>query len=144
MKSKVSIIIGGLFISYVAFVAAVMVFYEPTPDDMSWEDRQAYNSEKLNELDLGQSLSDVKMLFGKADFSEAKTVKSAKLQVLFYRTHHEKSDGVTTKEECTPLIFENDRLIAWGADTYKQYLDAGIEPHQEPVINIEQAAKQKP
>ncbi|HAY95719.1 DUF3192 domain-containing protein, partial [Shewanella sp.] len=68
-----------------------------------------------------------KQLLGKADFSEAKAVKETKLQVLFYRTHHEKSDGVTTKEECTPLIFENDQLIAWGQDTYKQYLDADTD-----------------
>lgn len=89
--------------------------------------RQAYNSQKMNDLTLGQNIGSVKELLGKADFSEAKAVKEAKLQVLFYRTHHEKSDGVTTKEECTPLIFENDKLIAWGQDTYRQYLDAGTD-----------------
>ena len=109
MKSKVSVIIGSIFAAYVAFVAVVVLVYEPTPDDMSWEDRQSYNSQKMNELALGQNIVSVKQLLGKADFSEAKAVKETKLQVLFYRTHHEKSDGVTTKEECTPLIFENDQ-----------------------------------
>ncbi|MDT3319434.1 DUF3192 domain-containing protein [Shewanella sp. SP1S2-4] len=127
MKSKVSVIIGSIFAAYVAFVAVVVLVYEPTPEDMNWEDRQAYNSQKINDLTLGQNIGSVKELLGKADFSEAKAVKEAKLQVLFYRTHHEKSDGVTTKEECTPLIFENDKLIAWGQDTYKQYLDAGTD-----------------
>lgn len=127
MKSKVSVIIGSIFAAYVAFVAVVVLVYEPTPDDMSWEDRQSYNSQKINELTLGQNIVSVKQLLGKADFSEAKVVKETKLQVLFYRTHHEKSDGVTTKEECTPLIFENDQLIAWGQDTYKQYLDADTD-----------------
>lgn len=127
MKSKVSVIIGSIFAAYVAFVAVVVLVYEPTPDDMSWEDRQSYNSQKMNELALGQNIVSVKQLLGKADFSEAKAVKKTKLQVLFYRTHHEKSDGVTTKEECTPLIFENDQLIAWGQDTYKQYLDADTD-----------------
>ncbi|MBI1673405.1 DUF3192 domain-containing protein [Shewanella sp. NKUCC05_KAH] len=127
MKSKVSVIIGSIFAAYVAFVAVVVLVYEPTPDDMSWEDRQSYNSQKMNELALGQNIVSVKQLLGKADFSEAKAVKETKLQVLFYRTHHEKSDGVTTKEECTPLIFKNDQLIAWGQDTYKQYLDADTD-----------------
>lgn len=127
MKSKVSIIIGSIFAAYVAFVAVVVLVYEPTPDDMHWEDRQVYNQQKLNELNLGQHINEVRQLLGKADFSEAKSVKDTKLQVLFYRTHHHKSDGITTKEECTPLIFENEKLIAWGIDTYKQYLKTGTD-----------------
>lgn len=123
MKSKISIIIGSIFAAYVAFVAVVVLVYEPTPDDMNWEDRQVYNSQKMSDLTLGQDIISVKNLLGKADFSEAKALKETKLQVMFYRTHHDKSDGVTTKEECTPLIFENDKLIAWGQDTYKQYFD---------------------
>ena len=127
MKSKISVIIGSIFAAYVAFVAVVVLVYEPTPDDMNWEDRQVYNSQKMSDLTLGQDIISVKKLLGKAEFSEAKALKETKLQIMFYRTHHDKSDGVTTKEECTPLIFENDKLIAWGQDTYKQYLDADTD-----------------
>ncbi|HAY95720.1 DUF3192 domain-containing protein, partial [Shewanella sp.] len=67
MKSKVSVIIGSIFAAYVAFVAVVVLVYEPTPDDMSWEDRQSYNSQKMNELALGQNIVSVKQLLGKAD-----------------------------------------------------------------------------
>ena len=136
MKSKISVIIGSIFAAYVAFVAVVILVYEPTPDDMSWEDRQAYNSQKISDLVLGQDIASVKTLLGKADFSEAKRLKETQLQVLFYRTHHEKSDGVTTKEECTPLIFENGQLIAWGQDTYKQYLDSGTDTIRNPPHDI--------
>ncbi|SUI61193.1 DUF3192 domain-containing protein [Shewanella morhuae] len=136
MKSKISVIIGSIFAAYVAFVAVVILVYEPTPDDMSWEDRQAYNSQKISDLVLGQDIASVKTLLGKADFSEAKRLKETQLQVLFYRTHHEKSDGVTTKEECTPLIFENGQLIAWGQDTYKQYLDSGTDTMRNPPHDI--------
>ena len=136
MKSKISVIIGSIFAAYVAFVAVVILVYEPTPDDMSWEDRQAYNSQKISDLVLGQDITSVKTLLGKADFSEAKRLKETQLQVLFYRTHHEKSDGVTTKEECTPLIFENGQLIAWGQDTYKQYLDSGTDTIRNPPHDI--------
>ena len=141
MKSKVSVIIGSIFAAYVAFVAVVVLVYEPTPDDMSWEDRQSYNSQKMNELALGQNIVSVKQLLGKADFSEAKAVKETKLQVLFYRTHHQKSDGITTKEECTPLIFKNNKLMAWGGDTYKQYLDAGTDVASSTATETETSSK---
>lgn len=126
MKSKVPVIIGSIFAAYLAFVAVVVLVYEPTPDDMDWEDRQSYNNAKLTELSLGQPLSEVKQLLGKADFSEAKTSSNQTLQVLFYRTHHSKSDGETTRDECTPLLFKDDKLVAWGQDTYQQYLSANI------------------
>ncbi len=42
MKSKTSVIIGSIFAAYVAFVAVIVLVYEPTPDEMNWEDRQAY------------------------------------------------------------------------------------------------------
>ncbi|MGI2021960.1 DUF3192 domain-containing protein [Shewanella glacialipiscicola] len=136
MKSKISVIIGSIFAAYVAFFAVVVLVYEPTPDDMNWEDRQVYNSQKMSDLTLGQDIISVKKLLGKAEFSEAKALKETKLQIMFYRTHHDKSDGVTTKEECTPLIFENDKLIAWGQDTYKQYFDVGTDTTLSSPHNI--------
>ncbi|WOT04267.1 DUF3192 domain-containing protein [Shewanella youngdeokensis] len=123
MKSRVPVIIGSIFVAYIAFVAVVMLSYQPTPDEMDWEDRQVYNKEKIAEITLGQTIEEIKMLFGNADFSEAKIVNQQNLQVLFYRTHHKKSDGETTKEECTPLLFKQGLLIAWGQDTYQQYLN---------------------
>lgn len=127
MKSKVPVIIGFIFAAYLAFVAVVVLIYEPTPDDMDWEDRQAYNKAKLTEISLGTTLTEVKTLLGKADFSEAKIKHDGSLlQVLFYRTHHKKSDGETTRDECTPLLFKDNKLIAWGQDTYQQYLTAAI------------------
>jgi hypothetical protein len=126
MKAKAPVIIGTIFAAYLAFVAIFALVHEPTLDNMGWEDRQAYNQKSLNSLSLGQDIQEVKTLLGGADFSEAKTSEEAKLQVLFYRTHHDKADGITTKEECTPLLFKDNKLIAWGQDTYKQYLSAAI------------------
>ncbi|WP_335901503.1 DUF3192 domain-containing protein [Shewanella algae] len=122
MKSKAPVVIGSIFIAYLAFVAVVILFYEPKPEDMSWEGRQAYNQSMVSELQLGQTLAEVTQTLGKADFSEAKQTEGRSLQVLFYRTHHSKSDGKTTKDECTPLLFEDGQLLAWGEDTYQQYL----------------------
>lgn len=127
MKSKIPVIIGSIFAAYTAFVAVVVVVYEPTPDEMHWEDRQTYNNEQLADLAIGQTITQIKLLMGKADFSEGKITGDDALQVLFYRTHHAESDGETTRDECTPLLFKNQKLIAWGVDTYKQYTAATID-----------------
>ncbi|MCL1146010.1 DUF3192 domain-containing protein [Shewanella sp. 10N.261.52.F9] len=127
MKSKLPVIIISIFVTYVAFVAVIMATYDPSPDEMDWEDRQAYNLAQMSEVTLGQSIEEIKSLFGKADFSEAKLSQESQLQVLFYRTHHKESDGETTKEECTPMLFKQGKLIAWGEDTYKQYLASSID-----------------
>ncbi|RLV59631.1 DUF3192 domain-containing protein [Parashewanella curva] len=126
MKSKVPIIIGIGFAVYTVFVAIAVTNYEPTIADMDWEDRQAHNQGALTQLSLGQHIETVRSKLGAADFSEAKTSDDKKMLVLFYRTHHGKSDGKTTKDECTPLLFVDDHLVAWGPDTYKQYLDAKL------------------
>ncbi|MCK8045619.1 DUF3192 domain-containing protein [Shewanella sp. 1CM18E] len=127
MKSRLPVVIISLFVTYVAFVAVIMVFYKPTPDEMSWEDRQAYNQAMLTDLTLGQPIADIKTIFGKADFSEAKISNDDTLQILFYRTHHKTSDGQTSKEECTPLLFKQGKLIAWGEASYQQYLASHID-----------------
>ncbi|GGZ13424.1 MULTISPECIES: DUF3192 domain-containing protein [Shewanella] len=133
MKSKIPVVIGTLFLAYIAFVAVVVLVYKPNPEDMSWEDRQAYNQGKLTELKLGQSGESVVEMLGHPDFSEAKLSQGQTLNVLFYRTHQTKSDGVTTKDECTPLLFRNDQLIAWGDDTYQQYLQQVTDTEPQPV-----------
>ncbi|MDV2963475.1 DUF3192 domain-containing protein [Shewanella algae] len=130
MKGKAPVVIGSIFIAYLVFVAVVILFYEPKPEDMSWEDRQAYNQSKVTELLLGQTLEQTIETLGRADFSEAMQTHGQSLQVLFYRTHHVKSDGKTTKDECTPLLFANGRLQAWGEDTYQQYLQQHMQPQQ--------------
>ncbi|WP_345859471.1 DUF3192 domain-containing protein [Shewanella algae] len=130
MKGKAPVVIGSIFIAYLVFVAVVILFYEPKPEDMSWEDRQAYNQSKVTELLLGQTLEQTIETLGRADFSEAMQTHGQSLQVLFYRTQHVKSDGKTTKDECTPLLFADGRLQAWGEDTYQQYLQQHMQPQQ--------------
>jgi hypothetical protein len=42
---------------------------------------------------------------------------------MFYRTQHRQADGITTEDECTALLFENNELIAWGDSAYQSYVD---------------------
>jgi hypothetical protein len=74
--------------------------------------------ERIYELltNLNDSRQSVVEQLGAPDFSEAFSKKDDSYRVLFYRTQHEHSDGETTKDETTPLVFKNDRLIGWGQD----------------------------
>ncbi len=123
MSSKVvkfSIIGFGL---YVIFAGAVISLYEDVPDQMNWQDRQTYNNRYINKLTIDDPInkdSIIKVL-GSPDLTEAKIVDSTTYQVLFYRTVLQKSDGITTKDECTPLLFKDGKLIAWGKSAFEQF-----------------------
>ncbi len=108
---------------YIAIVLAVFNFYEDDPSSMDWQDREQFNKVKISKLALGTSKQEIIDMLGSPDISEAKMVNEDTVQVMFYRTQHRVSDGITTEDECTPLLFKNDVLIAWGDGTYQQYLD---------------------
>ncbi|MBU1310591.1 DUF3192 domain-containing protein [Rheinheimera muenzenbergensis] len=90
-------------------------------DDSNWKKTQSQNQQQINKLTLDMTAEEIRTLLGTPDFTESFVKESDTVQVLFYRTHHHKSDGKTTKEECTPLIFKQGRLTGWGDKAY-QYL----------------------
>ena len=97
--------------AYAVFVALVVVFYDDSPDKMKWDDREAYNRQfiakiKIEEFTFEQALAQL----GTPDITEAKKVASDSFQVMFFRTQHVKSDGITTQDECTFLLFINGIL----------------------------------
>ena len=120
MSKMLKVIIIG-FAVYVAAAALVLHFYQADPENMSWQERETFNLKQIGRLDLGADKGDVIRLLGSPDISEAKATDSGEVLILFYRTHHVKSDGITTRDECTPLLFKDDKLIAWGADAYSEY-----------------------
>ena len=126
MKLNAPTVIGGLFVAYLFVVATVMLTQEFNPNNMDWDDRETYNKQTISGLDIGQTKQDILDLLGQADFSEAKQYAQGTLTILFYRTQRKHSDGQTTRDECTPLLFKNGQLIAWGIETYQQYLTTPI------------------
>jgi outer membrane protein assembly factor BamE (lipoprotein component of BamABCDE complex) len=108
---------------YAVFVMAVIMFYPDTPKDMDWKDREEYNKIQISKLELGLQKKQVIELLGSPDITEAKRDGNKELQVMFYRTQHRKADGITTEDECTALLFENNELIAWGDSAYQSYVD---------------------
>lgn len=80
----------------------------------SWKSRQEENRKTISNLELGTDRKVIVDRLGAPDFSEAFTSGEGQYRVLYYRTHHTESDGDTTKDETTPLIFKNNSLIGWG------------------------------
>jgi len=109
-KKVISRILLALTV-YGIFVALVVTFYDDSPDQMKWDDREAYNRQfiakiKLENFTFEQALTQL----GSPDITEARTVDEVNYQVMFYRTQHVKSDGITTQDECSFLLFVNGTL----------------------------------
>lgn len=118
--------LGSVFV-YLLVSAGVMRFYKDDPTHMDLADRQKFNLNYLSTLDATKKVrhSSVLKTLGSPDITEAKQVGDAVYQVMFYRTRKIRDDNITTKDECTALLFLNGLLIAWGSDAYNQYKSYG-------------------
>ena len=120
-KKVITRIILALAI-YGVFVLLVISFYDDSPEKMQWEDREAYNRQYIAKLQLEQfTFEQAITTLGSPDITEARKVDNNKYQVMFYRTQHVKSDGITTQDECTFLLFVNGVLEEIGlGDNYPE------------------------
>lgn len=120
-KKVISRILLALAI-YGIFVVLVVIFYDDSPDKMMWEDREAYNRQLIAKLQLEQfTFEQALEQLGSPDITEARKVTNDNFQVMFYRTQHVKSDGITTQDECTFLLFINGVLKEIGlGDNYPE------------------------
>lgn len=83
-------------------------------------DRAQKNREQIATLFPQMSYGDITNRMGVADFNENYTKDGESIHVLFYRTHRVHKDDLTTKDECTPLIFKNGALVSWGESALAQ------------------------
>ncbi len=120
MNKKVITRIFLALAAYGIFVLLVISFYDDSPDKMQWEDREAYNRQFIAKLQLEQfTFEQAITQLGSPDITEARKIADDKFQVMFYRTQHVKSDGITTQDECTFLLFVNGVLKEIGlGDNY--------------------------
>lgn len=79
-----------------------------------WRDRQERNERAINHLDLSRTKVSIESQLGSPDFVESFVRNGANFTVLYYRTRHVHSDGKTTKDETTPLVFVDGKLVGWG------------------------------
>ena len=87
----------------------------------SWRERQEDNRHYIADLRMGTSIDHVRADLGRPDFSEGYRSGEEDIVVLRYRTHHRHSDGETTRDETTPLVFVGGQLVGWGDTVIQDY-----------------------
>lgn len=100
-------------------VAGCVVIGGEHVDHDGWKDEQRENREAISKLAIGMSRDEVLDQLGTPSDSEAFTRDGEEVRVLFFRTRHRHSDGETTRDEATPLVFRDDVLVGWGEDIYR-------------------------
>lgn len=84
-----------------------------------WAEIERDNRRAIDSLRLGMGLREVQTAMPhQADFSEAFTVDGVAYRALFYRTQRVEGDGVTSRNETTPLVFANGELAGWGESAW--------------------------
>lgn len=106
------------FVLYALIAGGIMHFYTANPETMTWREREIFNRKYIGRLKIGTHRDEVLRLLGPPDISEARTSGGRNITILFYRTQHVRSDGITTRDETTPLLFLDDQLISWGESAY--------------------------
>lgn len=97
-------------------LSACVVVIDGKGDDVSggWQSEERENRREIARLDLGVSPSSVLRSMGTPEFDESLSEDGSNYRVLYYRTQRVSGDGVTTKNECTPLVFKDGQLMGWG------------------------------
>lgn len=111
-KRVAGIAIAALLVTSLTGCVVVDRSHHGSSDD--WRDRQQQNREVVTELNIGMEYGATRALFQQPDFSETFQTDGRTYKILYFRTHSKRSDGETSKDECTPLVFENGVLIGWG------------------------------
>lgn len=77
-----------------------------------FDDREFKNRKKIADLQLNTTFSEVARVMGVADFNESYLDDGKTVKVVYYRTQRLHKDGLTTKDECTKLVFVDNNLTA--------------------------------
>jgi len=119
---KVSAFIAGLLL-YTLLTLAVVFWYQDDVDQMTWVDREVFNHKIISQYQLSDNILQQQVLsrLGSPDITAAQAQSNELYQVLYYRTHRNTADGITTADECTALLFKNRRLIAIGETAATQF-----------------------
>tara|TARA_R110002110_G_scaffold221762_2_gene435869 strand:- start:34 stop:402 length:369 start_codon:yes stop_codon:yes gene_type:complete len=83
-------------------------------EDVKWEQNQKRNDRYISNISLGASMASIEAELGKPDYRDSFQRNGDVYQVLYYRTRHKHSDGETTRDETTPLVFIDGSLVGYG------------------------------
>jgi hypothetical protein len=88
----------------------------------NWQKQQKSNREKIANLVSGTDYKTVIKQFDTPDFSELVSKGDNVFQILYFSTNSKHSDGKVTKDECTPLVFKDGKLVGFGQSAIVEYL----------------------
>ena len=99
----------------------------------------ARNIENSKKLRVGMTKSQVLNIMGRPVENEL----YSKPDVWFYHVETVWADGLDTRDECMPLVFENGKLAGWGNHFYALYKSRGVRNASEikPLKDAAKAAK---
>ncbi len=83
-------------------------------EDEKWEQAEKRNDSYISTIDLGTSSASVKADLGEPEYRDSFKRNNDTFEVLYYRTQHRHSDGETTRDETTPLVFVDGLLVGHG------------------------------
>ena len=85
-----------------------------TDREADWQEMERENRNTISQLEPGMTIENVRTRLGTPEFSESMEFDDGDYRVLFYRTQRREADGMTTRDETTPLIFRDGLLVEWG------------------------------
>ncbi len=86
--------------------------------ESSWKQIERENREAIAGLGDGMYVEEVRRRMGTPDFIESFSRDGHTWEVLFYRTHRVAADGKTTRDETTPLVFQDGFLVGRGESAW--------------------------
>ncbi|MGM0526703.1 MAG: DUF3192 domain-containing protein [Pseudomonadota bacterium] len=109
-------LLAAVVVSSLALQGCVVVTesgWEKGESQYDGHKQERENRDQIAALPMELSVSEVKQRLGTPDFSD-RWQQEQDYQVLYYRTHRTKADGMTTRDECTPLVFVDGELTGSG------------------------------
>jgi hypothetical protein len=86
----------------------------------NWQETHLQNRKAIARLTLGENYNEILEKLSTPQFVELVKKANDEYKVVYFPTHSIHSDGKTTKDECTPLIFKNEQLLGFGATAIEQ------------------------
>lgn len=96
---------------------------ENISSDSSFTKKEKQNRKAISSFNPGMTLAIVQNQLGTPEFIDLWTVDGTQYNVLYYRTQRVHADGMTTRDECTPVVFIDGVLKGTG-ELALQYLPA--------------------
>jgi len=98
----------------------------------TWQAQQGRNRDNLMKLEIGISKAQVIEVMGPPDLNEAyQKPGGGTLVALFYYTNRIWADGNVTRDECTPVVLQDGKVIGWGQDFLQATLNIDVRIKNE-------------